>query len=66
MFSWLGLTNTYVPLVAPALVGTTPFYVLLYYWGFRRVPGELDVRHGGQGGLGLEPGLAERHQEIAR
>jgi multiple sugar transport system permease protein len=41
MFSWLGLTNTYVPLVAPALVGTTPFYVLLYYWAFRRVPGEL-------------------------
>jgi len=41
MFSWLGLTNTYVPLIAPALIGTTPFYVLLFYWGFRRVPTEL-------------------------
>src|SRR5918992_249198 len=41
IFSWLGLTNTYVPLVAPALIGTTPFYVLLFYWPFRRVPSEL-------------------------
>jgi multiple sugar transport system permease protein len=41
MFSWLGLTNTYVPLIAPALIGTTPFYVLLFYWGFRRIPDEL-------------------------
>ena len=41
MFSWLGLTNTYVPLVAPALIGTTPFYVLLFFWGFRRIPDEL-------------------------
>jgi len=41
MFSWLGLTNTYVPLVAPALIGTSPFYVLLFYWAFRRIPGEL-------------------------
>lgn len=41
MFSWLGLTNTYVPLVAPALIGTSPFYVLLFYWAFRRIPAEL-------------------------
>jgi len=41
MFSWLGLTNTYVPLVAPALIGTSPFYVLLFYWAFRRLPAEL-------------------------
>jgi multiple sugar transport system permease protein len=41
IFSWLGLTNTYVPLVAPALIGTTPFYVLLFYWAFRRLPAEL-------------------------
>jgi multiple sugar transport system permease protein len=41
IFSWLGLTNTYVPLVAPALIGTSPFYVLLFYWGFRRIPAEL-------------------------
>ena len=41
LFSWLGLTNTYVPLVAPALIGTSPFYVLLFYWAFRRIPSEL-------------------------
>jgi multiple sugar transport system permease protein len=41
LFSALGLTNTYVPLVAPALVGLSPFYVLVYYWSFRRLPGEL-------------------------
>ena len=41
IFSWLGLTDTYVPLVAPALIGTSPFYVLLFYWGFRRLPPEI-------------------------
>jgi multiple sugar transport system permease protein len=41
IFSWLGLTDTYVPLVAPALIGMSPFYVLLFYWGFRRIPAEL-------------------------
>lgn len=41
IFSWLGLTNTYVPLIAPALIGTTPFYVLLFYWAFRRLPAEI-------------------------
>ena len=41
IFSWLGLTNTYVPLVAVALIGTSPFYVLLFYWGFRRIPSEM-------------------------
>ena len=41
MFRILRLTDTYVPLVAPALIGTTPFYVLLFYWSFRRLPSEL-------------------------
>lgn len=41
MFRTLRLTDTFAPLVAPALIGTTPFYVLLFYWSFRRVPGEL-------------------------
>jgi len=41
LFKTLGLTNTYVPLVAPALMGLTPFYVLLFYWSFRRLPPEL-------------------------
>lgn len=41
IFATLGLTNTYWPLVAPALMGTSPFYVLLFYWSFRRLPQEL-------------------------
>jgi multiple sugar transport system permease protein len=41
IFRMLGLTDTYVPLVAPALIGMSPFYVLLFYWSFRRIPAEL-------------------------
>jgi len=41
MFRALGLTDTYWPLIAPALIGFSPFYVLLFYWSFRRVPREL-------------------------
>jgi multiple sugar transport system permease protein len=41
LYRWLGLTDTWVPLVAPALIGLSPFYVLLYHWSFRRVPREL-------------------------
>jgi multiple sugar transport system permease protein len=33
--------DTFVPLIAPAVMGTSPFYVLLYYWSFKRIPGEL-------------------------
>jgi multiple sugar transport system permease protein len=41
LFRWLGLTDSWVPLVAPALMGLSPFYVLLFYWSFRRLPAEL-------------------------
>lgn len=41
LFKELHLIDTYVPLVAPALIGTSPFYVLLFYWSFRRLPGDL-------------------------
>jgi multiple sugar transport system permease protein len=41
LFRWLGLTDTWAPLVAPALLGLSPFYVLLFYWSFRRLPSEL-------------------------
>lgn len=40
-FTWLGLTNSYGALLAPALMGTSPLFVLLFYWAFRRVPAEL-------------------------
>jgi multiple sugar transport system permease protein len=40
-FSWLRLTDSYGALLAPALMGTSPLFVLLFYWAFRRVPEEL-------------------------
>jgi multiple sugar transport system permease protein len=41
IFKTLGMVNTPWPLVAPALLGGSPFYVLLLYWSFRRIPPEL-------------------------
>ena len=41
IFRRLGLIDTYAPLVAPALLGASPFYVLLYYAAFRRLPADL-------------------------
>jgi ABC-type glycerol-3-phosphate transport system permease component len=41
IFKELSLTDTYVPLIAPALMGTTPLYVLLFYWSYRRIPADL-------------------------
>ncbi|HYN62959.1 MAG TPA: carbohydrate ABC transporter permease, partial [Candidatus Limnocylindrales bacterium] len=41
IFATVGLIDTYAPLVAPALIGTSPLYVLVYYWAFRRLPQEL-------------------------
>lgn len=41
LLSEAGLVDTLVPLMLPALAATTPFAVLLFYWSFRRVPGEL-------------------------
>ncbi|WBB68602.1 carbohydrate ABC transporter permease [Micromonospora sp. WMMD812] len=41
IFRALGLTDTLVPLVAPALLGTSPLYVLVYYLAFRALPADL-------------------------
>ncbi|MEX1046658.1 MAG: carbohydrate ABC transporter permease [Actinomycetota bacterium] len=41
LFRLLGVTDTYVPLVAPALIGFSPLYVLLFAWAFKRLPPEL-------------------------
>lgn len=41
MFAWLGWINSYAALIAPAFMGTSPLFVLLFYWTFRRVPREL-------------------------
>ena len=41
VYRWLGLTDTLAPLVAPALVATSPLYVLVYYVAFRALPRDL-------------------------
>ena len=41
IFRSLGVLDTYVPLIAPALVGTSPLLVLLCYWSARGIPADL-------------------------
>ncbi len=41
LFNEAGLTDTPWALIAPALMGTSPFYVMLCMWGFLRVPAEV-------------------------
>ncbi len=41
LFSWIGLTDTLVALVVPALAGSSPLFVLIYYWTFRRANAEV-------------------------
>jgi multiple sugar transport system permease protein len=41
VFRALALTDTLVPLMAPALLATSPLYVLVYYLAFRAVPPDL-------------------------
>lgn len=40
LFRIAGVIDTLVPLVAPALLATNPFLVLIYVWAFSRVPDE--------------------------
>jgi multiple sugar transport system permease protein len=37
----LGLIDSLAALVVPALSASSPLFVLLFYWGFRRIPPEL-------------------------
>jgi multiple sugar transport system permease protein len=41
LFKELMLIDTIWALVAPALMGTNPFFVLLFYWTFRRIPRDI-------------------------
>lgn len=36
LFSKLGITNSHFALIAPAWMGTSPLFILLFYWTFRR------------------------------
>lgn len=41
MFSWIGITDSYLALIAPAFMGTSPLFILLFYWTFRRIPADI-------------------------
>ncbi|MBN1888314.1 MAG: carbohydrate ABC transporter permease [Thermoflexales bacterium] len=41
IFKALGWIDSPWPLVAPALIGGSPFFVLLFFWSFRRLSPEL-------------------------
>ena len=41
LFKWLDLTDTLIPLMLPALMATTPFYVLIFAVVYARVPRSL-------------------------
>ena len=41
LFNWIGLTDTLLALVVPALAGSSPLFVLIYYWTFRRASAEV-------------------------
>jgi multiple sugar transport system permease protein len=55
VFRGLGLTGTLLPLMAPALLGESPFHVLFYFWAFRRIsPDVFDAaRVEGLGEIGV-------------
>ncbi|NJK78766.1 MAG: carbohydrate ABC transporter permease [Chloroflexaceae bacterium] len=41
LYRYLGLLDTLAALILPALMGSSPFFVLLFYWTFRRISPEL-------------------------
>jgi multiple sugar transport system permease protein len=40
LFRWTGVTDSPVPLIAPALLGVSPLLVLLFAWAYRSIPDE--------------------------
>ncbi len=55
IFTKLSLIDTRWALIVPAFMGSTPLFVLLFYWSFRRVPRELfeSAQLDGAGGLAI-------------
>jgi multiple sugar transport system permease protein len=41
MWEAAGLQDTWIPLLAPALMGGSPLFVLLYVYAFRRLPADM-------------------------
>lgn len=55
LFRWVGLTDTLLVLALPALAGSSPLFVLIYYWTFRRMsPAIFEMAHlDGAGVVGI-------------
>jgi multiple sugar transport system permease protein len=55
VFAELGLIDTLAALVAPAWMGSSPFFILIFYWAFRRMPRALvdAARLDGLGAFGV-------------
>jgi multiple sugar transport system permease protein len=55
LFTQLGLIDTIWPLLAPVWMGSSPLFVLLFYWSFRRTPEALfeSARLDGMGAFGI-------------
>jgi multiple sugar transport system permease protein len=41
LYRYMALIDNFGALIAPAFMGSSPFFVLLFYWTFRRIPREL-------------------------
>jgi multiple sugar transport system permease protein len=41
VFKWLGVLDSLLALIVPAALGSSPFYVLILYWAFARLPPDL-------------------------
>jgi multiple sugar transport system permease protein len=41
LFTRLGWIDTIWAIIAPAMMGSSPLFILLFYWTFRRIPKEL-------------------------
>jgi multiple sugar transport system permease protein len=55
LFVQLQLIDTYWALIAPVWMGSSPFFILIFYWGFRRMPPAWieSARLDGLGPLGI-------------
>lgn len=41
IYKWIGVLGSLPVLILPALMGSSPFYVLMLFWAFRRLPSEV-------------------------
>lgn len=41
LYRELGIFNSHTALILPSLMGSSPLFVLLFHWSFRRIPAEL-------------------------